>query len=183
MLVSVFRRLVCGFVVVVALSGCGSDDNRPKGSATTTSTTTSLPATVGDSCLVGRWRAQQTVIHVGILSSLVGGESVLQTVADDGKVSVDYGTQSEWRGFSVDDPVTITKHGTELFHLNGSTGLYRVFDGDISNVFATQRFAVGQPLVIQLQFEESARTYTCDDTTLTIQNTDPDPPDVFLREG
>ncbi len=181
------RRLGCALFVValtVVTSACAKGDDKPSGfPAAPTATSTTLAATTGDQCLVGHWRAQETTINIGVLSPLTGGASAILTIDANARGTLDYGTGTEWRGTAEDEPTIITKRGTETFAVSGASGVLQIDDGDISKVFATQRFQVGQPLVIQLHFRASARAYTCDASTLTITNDPPDPPDVYLRES
>jgi hypothetical protein len=168
--------------VLFAFGVVGGDTKSSRGAATASATSQrslDLPA-VGDQCLVGTWRAQQTTTQTGITSPLVGGAGTIQPVGSDGSVVVDYANSAEWIGESDGKATAISKRGIEHHHVSASLDVYNTFGGDVSDLFTKQTFVVGQPLVIRLLWQDNARPYTCNATTLTIENAGSDP-DVYDR--
>jgi hypothetical protein len=179
-------------IAVLALTGGGllffdvfgsSTKSNPRGTIPLADATTgsTLPA-IGDSCLVGTWRAQQTVTQTGITDPLLGGANTIEAVSADGGVVVDYSASADWFGFVDGSATSITKRGTERHHASGSLIGYQEFNGDVSAVFTTQHLVGAPPLVIRSFFQESTRNYTCTQTTLTVENPGSDP-DIWARQG
>jgi len=138
---------------------------------------------VGDTCLVGTWRALQITSHAtfaGATDVVIGGAGTIKRIEPDGAVTVDYSDSAAWHGTVGGTPLTSLKRGIETHHASATNGLYSVSGGNESGVTITLTVN-GRRYVTASTWSDGSSAYSCDETTLTIANEPGNPADVFTR--
>jgi hypothetical protein len=128
---------------------------------------------IGDSCIVGKWRAVKTssswAVGDDLRITVEGGAGAILTVSPIGLARVDYSASAPLAGSKDGDKVEGTYRGVETYQVKASKGRLKESDQDYSELSFTQAVNDG-PKQRAGNFSPASSDipYSCNAKTLVI---------------